>query len=220
MKIDENLEPLDDGMVILQKKDGFRFGEDALLIGEFFSPTKSGTLLDIGTGTGIISLILSRNPKISKITAIEIQEKMADMASRSIKKNKLEEKIEILNMDIKDLNRGNSYDYIITNPPYMRTQHGKVNPNSMKAISRHEITLDLDGLIRESRRLLKPGGSFTAIYRSDRMIEMINTLSEYGFFIKRIQNIFSKNTKTSKLFMVEAIKGKNKGFEFVEAKYI
>jgi 16S rRNA (guanine1207-N2)-methyltransferase len=220
MKFDENLEPLDDGMVILQKKDGFRFGEDALLIGEFFSPTKSGTLLDIGTGTGIISLILSRNPKISKITAIEIQEKMADMASRSIKKNKLEEKIEILNMDIKDLNRGNSYDYIITNPPYMRTQHGKVNPNSMKAISRHEITLDLDGLIRESRTLVKPGGSFTAIYRSDRMIEMINTLSEYGFFIKRIQNIFSKNTKTSKLFMVEAIKGKNKGFEFVEAKYI
>ena len=220
MKIDENLEPLDDGMVILQKKNGFRFGEDAILIADFFSPTKSGKLLDIGTGTGIISILLSRNPNVTHITSVEIQDEMADMASRSIKENHLEEKIEVLNIDIKKLDRGNSFDYIVSNPPYMKSLGGKVNPNSMKAISRHEVTLNLEEVVGESRRLLKPGGTLTLIHRTERMVELLNTLSTNGFFVKRIQNIFSKTTKTSKLFMVEAVKGKNKGFEFLEPKYI
>lgn len=220
MRIDENLEPLDHGMVILQKKDGFRFGEDAVMVAEFFSPTKNGNLLDIGTGTGIISLILSRNSKINKVTSVEIQEEMASMAKRSVEKNNLIEKIEVLNIDIKFLNRGNTYDYIVSNPPYMKSSNGKVNPSSMKAISRHEITLNLEELIIQSRRLLKPGGSLTLIYRSERMVELLNNLSEFGFYPKRIQNIFSETTKVSKLFMIEAIKGKNKGFEFLEPLYI
>ncbi|HAS80113.1 MAG TPA: 16S rRNA methyltransferase [Fusobacteriaceae bacterium] len=220
MKIDENLEPLDHGMVILQKKNGFRFGEDAVMVAEFFSPDKSGNILDIGTGTGIISLILSRNPKINKITSVEIQEEMAEMAKRSIEKNNLTGKIEVINIDIKKLNRGNTYDYIISNPPYMKNSNGKINNNSIKAISRHEITLKLEELIAQSKRLLKPGGSITLIYRSERMIELLNKLSEFGFYPKRIQNIFSKNTKISKIFMIEAIKGKNKGFEFLEPLYI
>jgi len=220
MREDENLEPLDHGMVILQKKDGFRFGEDAVMVSEFFKPTKNGKLLDIGTGTGIISLILSRDPKVDNITSVEIQEEMASMAKRSVEKNHLIEKIEVLNIDIKKLNRGNTYDYIVSNPPYMKSSNGKVNPHSMKAISRHEITLNLKELITESRRLLKPGGSLTLIYRSERMVELLNILSESGFYPKRIQNIFSENTKVSKLFMIEAIKGKNKGFEFLEPLYI
>lgn len=220
MRFDENLEPLDHGMVILQKKDGFRFGEDAVMVSDFFKPTKNGKLLDIGTGTGIISLILSRDPKVVDITSVEIQKEMAEMARRSIEKNNLMEKIEILNIDIKKLNRGNSYDYIVSNPPYMKNSNGKVNPHSMKAISRHEITLNLEELITESRRLLKPGGSLTLIYRSERMVELLNVLSKLGFYPKRIQNIFSKTTKVSKLFMIEAIKGKNKGFEFLEPLYI
>jgi len=220
MKADENLEPLDHGMVILQKKDGFRFGEDAVMVADFFTPTKDGKLLDIGTGTGIISLILSRNEKIEKITSVEIQEEMASMAKRSIEKNKLSEKIEVLNIDIKKLNRGNTYDYIVSNPPYMKTSNGKVNIHSMKAISRHEITLNLEDLINQSRRLLKPGGSLTLIYRSERMVELLNNLSNSGFYPKRIQNIFSEMTKVSKLFMIEAIKGKDRGFEFLEPLYI
>ncbi len=220
MRADENLEPLDHGMVILQKKDGFRFGEDAVMVAEFFTPAKSGKLLDIGTGTGIISLILSRDPKIDRITSVEIQEEMAGMAKRSVEKNDLTEKIEVLNIDVKNLNRGNTYDYIVSNPPYMKCSNGKVNPHSMKAISRHEITLNLEELIDQSRRLLKPGGSLTLIYRSERMVELLNNLSQSGFYPKRIQNIFSENTKVSKLFMIEAIKGKNKGFEFLEPLYI
>jgi len=220
MKTDENLEPLDHGMVILQKKNGFRFGEDAVMVAEFFVPTKNGKLLDIGTGTGIISLILSRNPVIDKITSVEIQEEMAKMAKRSVEKNNLMEKIEVFNIDIKNLNRGNTYDYIVSNPPYMKNSNGKVNSHSMKAISRHEIALNLEELITQSRRLLKPGGSLTLIYRSERMVELLNNLSQSGFYPKRMQNIFSKNTKISKLFMIEAIKGKNKGFEFLEPLYI
>lgn len=220
MRMDENLEPLDHGMVILQKKDGFRFGEDAVMVADFFTPAKNGKLLDIGTGTGIISLILSRNPKIENITSVEIQEEMAGMAKRSVEKNELTEKIEVLNIDIKKLNRGNTYDYIVSNPPYMKSSNGKVNPHSMKAISRHEITLNLKELIDESRRLLKPGGTLTLIYRSERMVELLNNLSQSGFYPKRIQNIFSETTKVSKLFMIEAVKGKNKGFEFLEPLYI
>jgi len=220
MRIDEDLEPLDHGMFILQKKNGFRFGEDATMVADFFSPNKSGNMLDIGTGTGIISLILSRNPKIKKITSVEIQEEMANMAKRSVEKNNLIKKIEILNIDIKKLNRGNTYDYVVSNPPYMKSSNGKININSIKAISRHEITLNLEDLIIQSKRLLKPGGSLTLIYRSERMIELLNKLSQFGFYPKRIQNIFSENTKVSKIFMIEAIKGKNKGFEFLEPLYI
>ena len=220
MREDENLEPLDHGMVILQKKDGFRFGEDAVMVAEFFRPAKNGKLLDIGTGTGIISLILSRNSKVDNITSVEIQEEMAGMAKRSVEKNDLTEKVEVLNIDIKKLNRGNTYDYIVSNPPYMKSSNGKVNPHSMKAISRHEITLNLKELIDESRRLLKPGGTLTLIYRSERMVELLNNLSQSGFYPKRIQNIFSETTKVSKLFMIEAVKGKNRGFEFLEPLYI
>ncbi len=219
MKKDEVLENLDDKMVILQKESGFRFGEDALMIAEFFSPLKEGNLLEIGTGTGIISLMLSKNQMIKKISAVEIQDEMAEMAKRSVELNNLGHKIEVINLDIKKLNRGNYYDYIITNPPYMKSLDGKVNFNSMKAISRHEITLNLDELVQESRRLLKPGGTLTLIYRSKRMVELINTLSKYNFFVKRVQNIFTKKGEKSKLFMIEAVKGKDKGFEFLEPKY-
>ena len=220
MRTDENLELLDHGLVILQKKIGFRFGEDAVMVADFFDPTKSGNLLDIGAGTGIISIILSKNSKITTITSVEIQEEMAEMARRSIEKNRLEGRIELLNINIKELNKGNSYDYIISNPPYMKNSNGKINLHSIKAISRHEITLNLEDLIKESKRLLKPGGTLTLIYRSERMVELLETLSRYGFYSKRIQNIFSKTTKVSKLFMLEAIKGKNKGFKFLEPLYI
>jgi len=220
MREDENLEPLDDNLVIYQKKSGFRFGEDAILVSNFFSPPKFGKLLEIGTGTGIISILLSKNPKILSITAVEIQDEMAMMTSRSIKKNDLEGRVEVLNIDVKKLDRGNTYDYIISNPPYMKNSNGKINSNSIKAISRHEITLNLEELLRESKRLLKPGGTLTLIYRSERMVELLDQVLKFGLHPVRIQNIFSKNTKKSKLFMIELIKGKNKGFEFLEPIYI
>ncbi|MCK5780049.1 MAG: methyltransferase [Psychrilyobacter sp.] len=220
MRDDEILEPLDDDMYIFQKKLGFRFGEDAILVSNFFKPLKYGKLLEIGTGTGIISILLSKNEKISKITAIEIQDEMARMANKSIEKNGIEERVEVINIDVKKLDRGNIYDYIISNPPYMKKSNGKINPNSIKAISRHEITLDLEELMRESKRLLKPGGTLTLIYRSERMVELLNEASKFGFYTFRIQNVFSKTTKKSKLFMIELIKGKNKGFEFIEPVYI
>jgi 16S rRNA (guanine1207-N2)-methyltransferase len=220
MREDEILEPLDFGMKILQKKEGFRFGEDAILVSEFFSPTKSGKVLEIGTGKGIISLIISRNPKVTQITSVEIQEEMANMSKRTVELNNLTDKIEILHLDIKNLKRGNTYEYIISNPPYMRVNSGKVNSSSNKAISRHEVALNIKDFVKESKRLLKPGGSLTLVYRTDRLIELINILSENNFYIKRVQNIFSKSTKESKLVLLEAIKGKNNGFKVLEPLYI
>ena len=169
MLVYEN-ETLDDlGAVskkIVQKKTGFRFAVDAVLISHFIIIDKKSKVLDIGTGTGIIPLLISDNDDIEMISAIEIQGEVADMARRSVILNGLDNRIEVLNEDVRSFKRGNFYDYIVTNPPYMRLEGGRISSDRMKAISRHEIELSLEELIESSKRLLKPGGSFNIIYRN------------------------------------------------------
>ncbi len=206
---------------IIQKKDGFRFSVDAVLIANFLN-IKSGnlTVMDIGTGTGIVPLLISDNTHIKKIYGVEIQEENATLAKRSIKYNELEEKIEILNQDIKKLKVDFKIDLIVTNPPYIKSANGKISENRVKAISKHEVELTIKELIENSRRILKSGGSFNIICRTNRFQETFFLLSENNFYVKRLRTVHTKPGKEAILFMIEAIKDTKCTMEIMDSIHI
>lgn len=221
IKEDEILEKLDKvSMEIIQKKEGFRFGVDAIILSNFVELANKSNVLEIGTGTGIISLLLSNSYPNAKISAVEIQENMADMAGRSVFYNKLENNITVINKDIKELESSSSFDYIVSNPPYMPIKQGKISSNKIKAISRHEIKLNLKDLLIEGKRLLKVGGSLSIIYRTNRFYELLNLLETYSFSPKRLRFIYSKEGSESILFMIELVKAKKTPLSILEPLYI
>lgn len=206
---DETLDDLNKiNRKIIQKKNGFRFSIDAVLIANFLDVKKNINILDIGTGTGIIPILISDNDKIEKIYALEIQENIADMSERSVKYNLLEEKIKIINKDIKEFKADIKFDMIVTNPPYIKVSDGKLSDNTVKAASKHEVKLRIEELIENAKRLLKSGGSFNIIYRTNRFQELVEVLGKNNFFIKRLRFIHSKPNNNSGLFMIEALKEK------------
>jgi len=218
---DEILENLDKiSMKIIQKKEGFRFGVDAIMLAYFLKLKSNANVLEIGTGTGIISLELAYHYKNSKITAVEIQKDMAFMSMRSVKYNQLEDRIEILNKDVKKLEGSSTFDVIVSNPPYMPLNEGKISPNEIKALSRHEIKLNLEELLSESKRLLKVGGSLNIIYRTNRFYELLSLLEKYSFSPKRLRFIYSKEGTESILFMIEVIKARKVSLNIEEPLYI
>jgi tRNA1(Val) A37 N6-methylase TrmN6 len=206
---------------IIQKKKGFRFAIDAVLISNFIDINKESKVLDIGTGSAIIPLLLSENEEIQQIDAVEIQKEIADMAIRSIKYNELEDKIKIHNIDIKEYFQEKKYDFIVTNPPYMKKENGNISENEIKAISRHEIKINLKELLVKSEKLLKNGGSFNIIYRTDRVSELLKIIEDYRLYPKRLRFVYSKpGIGKSNLFMLEALKGKKSSLEILEPLYL
>lgn len=197
---------------IIQRKDGFCFGIDAVLLANY---AKQGIrnnckLIDLCTGTGIVPILLSKNPRISTIEALEIQEDSFDMASRSVKLNKMEEKIKIIKGDVKEVSNHfpkASYDVVTCNPPYMVFQHGKVNPSDYKAIARHEILCNLDDVVTAAAYLLKTAGSFFMIHRAYRLSEIFVTLSKHGLEPKKMQLISPFVEEKPNLVLIQAVKG-------------
>ena len=165
-------ERLDDlqrnGLKIIQKTDGFCFGMDAVLLSGFASVKPGERALDLGTGTGIIPLLLSAKTKGDHFTGLEIQTEIMKMAQRSVALNGLEKKIDIIQGDIKEASRifgAASFDVVTSNPPYMNDAHGLKNPGDVKAISRHEVLCTLEDVVREGTKALKPGGRFYMVHR-------------------------------------------------------
>lgn len=204
----EDITMLRDNFKLIQKKDGFRFSVDAVILSDFFSPQKEGKILDIGTGNGIIPILLYAKNKGKKIVGIDILEENTSLAYRNVKLNNLCDYIEIINFDIKEYSMGNSFDYIVSNPPYMKVDGKKQNDLSSKAIARHEIKLDLLDLVKSAKRLLKPVGSFTLVHRSYRFTEISRILEECGFSLKRVRFVYFSKEKNSNLVLIEAWKGK------------
>lgn len=193
---------------IIQKTNGFRFSVDAVILADFFSPIKEGKILDIGTGNGIIPILLYGKGKGKKIVGVDIQEENISLARRNIQLNNLEDMIDIVNCDIKDYPMGNSFDYIVSNPPYMKVDGKKQNDLSSKAIARHEIKLNLESLVKSAKRMLKPVGSFSLVHRSYRFTEISRVLEESGFSLKRVRFVYFSKEKNSNLVLIEAWKGK------------
>lgn len=195
---------------IIQHPKKFCFGMDAVLLSDFAKVKMNERALDLGTGTGIIPILLEAKSQGKHFSGLEIQEESADMARRSVQINNLQDKIDVVIGDIKEASKifgGASFDVVTTNPPYMNHNHGLVNPNMPVAIARHELLCSLEDVIRESAKVLKPNGRFYMVHRPFRLVEMINYLSAYKLEPKRIRFVHPYKDKEPNMVLIEALKG-------------
>lgn len=195
---------------IIQDPGRFCFGMDAVLLSGFASVKTGEHVLDLGTGTGIIPILLEAKTKGEHFTGLEIQPESADMAERSVKLNGLTERINIVTGDIKEASSifgASSFEVVTTNPPYMIGQHGISNPKDAKAIARHEILCDLDDILRESARLLKPQGRFYMVHRPFRLAEIFSKMIEYHIEPKRMKLVYPFVDKEPNMVLIEGLRG-------------
>lgn len=211
LKEQERIDDLQrNGYKIIQNKEAFCFGMDAVLLSGFALVKEGETVLDLGTGTGIIPILLEAKSKGKHFTGLEIQEAMADMAGRSVRLNGLEEKIDIVNGDIKEASHlfgAASFDVVTSNPPYMNDAHGLKNPDVPKAVARHEVLCTLEDVVREAARCLKPGGRFYMVHRPHRLIEIITALTSYKLEPKRMKMVHPFANREANMVMIEAVRG-------------
>ncbi|MGF7144364.1 tRNA1(Val) A37 N6-methylase TrmN6 [Anaerotaenia torta] len=207
---------------IIQNTKKFCFGMDAVLLSGFARVIPGERVLDLGTGTGIIPILLEAKTEGQHFTGLEIQEESADMARRSVAMNGLEDKIDIITGDIKEASALfglASFDVVTSNPPYMNHGHGLVNPGDAKAIARHELLCTLEDVIRETARLLKPGGRFYLVHRPFRLAEIMNRLMAYKLEPKRMKLVHPYLDKEPNMVLLECVKG-GKSMLKVEAPLI
>lgn len=223
LKDNERIDDLQrNGYQIIQKQNGFCFGMDAVLLSGFAQVKPGERAVDLGTGTGIIPILLEAKYEGLHYTGLEIQEEMADMARRSVALNHLEEKLSIVTGDIKEASRlfgAASFDVVTSNPPYMNDAHGLKNPDMPKAIARHEVLCTLDDVVREAARLLRPGGRFYMVHRPHRLIEIITALKGYGLEPKRMKMVHPFADREANMVLIEAVRG-GKSMIKVEAPII
>ena len=207
-------ERLDDlqikGYEIIQHPGRFCFGMDAVLLSAFAKIKAGECVLDLGTGTGILPILFAAKTEGRHFTGLEIQEESADMARRSVQHNHLEERVEIVTGDIKEASMifgPSSMDVVSTNPPYMIGGHGLANPKSEKAIARHGVRCTLDDIIRESTKVLKPGGRFYMVHRPFRLAEILSKMTETGLEPKRMRLVYPYIDKEPNMVLIEGIRG-------------
>jgi tRNA1Val (adenine37-N6)-methyltransferase len=217
LKPNERIDDLEyKGLKIIQDKDGFCFGVDSVLLSDWAKNIKAKSkVIDIGTGTGIISILLTAKSKLDKIYGIEIQQDVAEMAKRSVELNNLQDKIEIINCNIKDVIKNkifeiDSIDAIVTNPPYMKLNTGNKNEDYKKLVSRHELECNIEDIAKISSKLLRTKGEFYMIHRIDRMIDVICALRENRLEPKEIRIVQSNKTKDANLFLIKCVKDAGK----------
>lgn len=210
----KNNERIDDlhrnGYQIIQDPGRFCFGMDAVLLSGFAKVKRGEKVLDLGTGTGIIPILLEAKTEGAHFTGLEIQPESADMAQRSVLYNGLEEKISIVTGDIKDASNifgASSFDVITTNPPYMIGEHGIKNGADAKTIARHEVLCTLDDILSQSARMLKQGGRFYMVHRPFRLAEIFSKMIQYKIEPKRMQLVSPYIEKEPNMVLIEGMKG-------------
>ena len=211
LKENERIDDLQrNGYRIIQNKDKFCFGMDAVLLSGFARVNPGDRVIDLGTGTGIIPILLEAKYEGEHYTGLEIQEEMAEMAARSVRLNGLEEKIDIVKGDIcraRELLGLAVFDVVTCNPPYMNDAHGLKNPELPKAIARHEVLCTLEDVVREGAGILKTGCHFFMVHRPHRLIEIISTLVKYKLEPKRMKMVHPFVDKDANMVLIEAVRG-------------
>lgn len=207
-------ERLDDlnrnGYFIIQDPKRFCFGIDAVLLSDFAKVKKNENVLDLGTGTGIVPILLEAKTQGAHFTGLEIQPESADMARRSVAYNHLEEKVSIVTGDIcnaSEIFGKQTMDVITTNPPYMIGQHGITNDADAKTIARHEVMCSLEDIVRESARVLKPNGRFYMVHRPFRLAEIMSLMVEYRLEPKRMRMVHPYVDREPNMVLIEGMKG-------------
>lgn len=216
LKKNERIDDLEfNNLKIIQNDKGFCFGIDSVLISDFAKDVKENAVgVDLGTGTGIISILLASKNNLSKIYGLEIQKDVSNMAKRSVELNKLQNKIEIINMNIKEIiNNKNieklkreSFDFIVTNPPYKKIDTGKVNESEYKYISRHEVTASLENFVEVSKILLKDRGAIYMVHRPERLVDILTIMRKYKIEPKKLRFVHPTEEKEPNMVLIKAIK--------------
>jgi tRNA1Val (adenine37-N6)-methyltransferase len=214
---DETLDHLLSGTIkIFQKKKGYRFSIDSILLADFIHLKEGQRVVDLGTGSGIIPLILATKVKTTEIWGVEIQGELAEIAKRNIEINHLHGRVHILKGDARNLARqmeSEGFDIVLTNPPYRKIRSGRLNPERQKAIARHEITGSLADMAKIAFRLLRPKASFYVVYPAVRIADLITRIRESHLEPKRLRLVYPNVRKAAQLILVEAIKGASPGLE-------
>ncbi len=217
LKEGERLDELQrNGYVIIQDPKRFCFGMDAVLLSGFARVRKGEKALDLGTGTGIIPILLEAKTQGESFTGLEIQKDSADMAARSVKLNGLEEKIRIHTGDIKEafhLFGASSFHVVTCNPPYMIADHGLKNPEAPKAIARHEVLCTLEDVLMQASKVLMPGGRFYMVHRPFRLTEILTGLHNHGLEPKRMRLVHPYIDREPNMVLLEALKGGRSGMK-------
>jgi len=205
MKANETIDNFLDGKLqIIQSRQGYRFSVDALLLAEFVSVKSEDVVVDLGTGCGIISLVLAVKSKVGCIVGIELQKELASQAHRNVVLNKLENKIAIIRGDLRHLPIGPAFAHIVVcNPPYRRQKSGRINPDSSKAIARHELSTKVNDILVAGKALLKEGGRLALIYPANRLAEIFAKMRIQDIEPKRLQIVFPNSYSHAKLAMIE-----------------
>ena len=195
---------------IIQDPERFCFGMDAVLLSEFAKAKEGDRVIDLGTGTGIIPILMEAKTRASDLTGLEIQPESADMARRSVELNHLESKIRIVTGDIKEASSlfgAATFDVVTSNPPYMTEHHGITNEKSPKAIARHELLCTLEDVISQAAKLLRPGGSFYMVHRPFRLVDIMALMREYRLEPKRMKLVYPYIDKDPNMVLIEGLRG-------------
>lgn len=210
MEFLRNDETLDDlnlkGIHVIQKKDAFRFGVDAVLLANFAKVRRNAKVVDLCTGTGIIPFILAGKTYASDIIGVELQEELVDMANRSAQFNNFEHKIKFISGDLKDVDLIKSIpraDIVTVNPPYKLHNSGLINLNDKNAIARHEICCTLEDVIIACRILLKDTGRMYMVHRPDRLVDILCTMRKHRIEPKRIRMVHPSVSKAPNIVLIE-----------------
>jgi tRNA1Val (adenine37-N6)-methyltransferase len=198
------------GLRLIQNTDCFCFGVDAVLLADFADVKKKACVLDIGTGTGIIPILLAGKTKAESITGLEIQVVMAEMAKRSVVLNGLEDRIKIVLGDIKKYSEyfsKSSFDVVVSNPPYTNKGCGLINPQDSKAISRHEILCSLEDIVCSSASLLVTGGQLAMVHRPERLADIICSMRNNGIEPKYLRFVHPKPYKKPNMILIKGNRG-------------
>jgi len=211
------------GLRLIQKEEGFCFGVDAVLLANFADVRKNDRVIDLGTGTGIIPILLAGKTQAASLVGLEIQEQMVEMAQRSVLLNDLQDRVKIVCGDIKDpfkFFKPASFDVVVTNPPYINRGGGIVNPLDTKAISRHELFCSLEDVIRTSSKLLVPCGRFAMVHKPERLADIIYLMRTWKIEPKYLRFVHPSPYKKPNLLLIRGIKNGNPELKMMEPLYV
>jgi tRNA1(Val) A37 N6-methylase TrmN6 len=199
-----------DGLKLLQHPDYFCFSIDAVLLANFVQPRGQDKVLDLGTGTGIIPHLLQAKQEVKQIVGIDIQPEVIKLARESASYNQLKDKLKFFHLDLRQALSffgSESFDYIVSNPPYQKEGTGELSPNRSQALARTEIKCNLEDIVKVSNQLVKYGGQVAYVYRAQRLAELLSLMEDYNLAARRLRLIHSRQDSLAKLVLVEAVKG-------------
>ncbi len=216
---DERIDYVNDRLSLIQKEGGLTFGTDALLLAGYADGKyKSG--LELGAGSGIISMLLLTRDKLLKATLVEVQKEYAELSARNAELNKLNDRITVYSTDLREFAGSGEYDLIYTNPPYMTTKSGKLNESAKKNIARHEVFGDIYDFCSSGARLLRYGGTFLAVYRTDRLVDLLDAMRKSAIEPKRLTFVHANQESVPSMVLVEGKRGGKSGLRVTKPLFI